>query len=102
MKRTEDKALAIIGISCRFPLGDNPRDFCDALLDGQIAFTEVPPDRFDTNKWYSHDRSTPLSTDNKWIAPIADADRFDYSFFGLSRAEARNMDPQQRLVLEES
>ncbi|WP_203300647.1 polyketide synthase [Marinobacter sediminum] len=89
--------FAIIGISCRFPGADNLDEFWDNLLSGKetVSFftdaelsTEVPPEQ----------RSNPAYVKAKGI--VQGFDQFDAAFFGISPAEARVMDPQQRILLE--
>ncbi|MFJ5137310.1 type I polyketide synthase, partial [Streptomyces sp. NPDC088707] len=88
----DDRTVAVVGLSCRFPGGANPAEFWDLLRNGRDAIAEPPADR-------AH------------LASLADGsprpggflprvDTFDAEFFGISPREAAAMDPQQRLVLE--
>ena len=84
--------IAIIGIGCRFPQADNPKQFWQLLANGVDAVTKVPASRREI---------APLSdSDFPWGGFLTEVDRFDADFFGISPQEAKNIDPQQRLLLE--
>ena len=41
-----DDAIAIIGMACNYPGGQNPDLFWDTIRNGRRAVGEVPPDRW--------------------------------------------------------
>ncbi len=92
--------IAIVGIGCRFPGADGPEDFWKLLLDGRDAISEVPEDRWSIQQYYHEGEIIRGKSASKWGGFMADIDGFDHSFFGISRAEAIAMDPQQRILLE--
>ncbi|MGL5832823.1 MAG: MupA/Atu3671 family FMN-dependent luciferase-like monooxygenase, partial [Waterburya sp.] len=85
--------IAIIGIGCRFPKANTPKDFWQLLSNGVDAITEVSPDRWNLN-------TLPKEINTSWGGFLEHVDQFDSGFFGISPIEARQMDPQQRLLLE--
>ncbi|GEM_PF-3640534 len=84
--------IAIIGMSCRFPLADNTEEFWSLLNNNTDAISEVPKDRWDNN--------TTEKIANRYGGFLKEIDQFDATFFSLSRREAELLDPQHRLLLE--
>jgi acyl transferase domain-containing protein len=80
--------VAIVGVACRFPGSRDPAELWDALLARRDLIGPVPAERLEIAPW---------AREGGFLAKI---DRFDASFFGLSRREAERMDPQQRIALE--
>lgn len=99
-RATIDEAIAIVGIACRFPRAATPRTFYQNLLDGLDAIAEVPRDRWDVDAYFDEDASVPGKSTTRWGGFLDDVASFDPAFFGISKREARDMDPQQRIVLE--
>ena len=93
-----DDAIAIIGLSCRFPGGPGPEVFWRLLRDGGDAIGEVPAGRWAAG--VPGDGDAGPGTAARYGGFIDGIDRFDAGFFGISAAEAAAMDPQQRLMLE--
>ncbi|MCP2288108.1 type I polyketide synthase [Nocardia amikacinitolerans] len=93
-------AVAIVGIGCRFPGADGPREYWDLLRAGVDAITEVPADRWDAAALYDPDPDAPGRMTTKWGGFLDDVEHFDAEFFGIAAKEATRMDPQQRLLLE--
>ncbi len=91
--------IAIIGVSGKYPGANNVSEFWDELAAGQTSVNEIPPDRWNWQDYLSNDK-TPGSIYTKWGAFIQDHDKFDADFFNISDAEARWMDPQERILLE--
>lgn len=94
--------IAIIGMSCRFPGANNYDEFWENLKNGVNSIKEIPPERWDINKFYSPDINEPNKSISKWCGLVDDFDKFDNRFFKISPREAQAMDPQQRLLLEET
>ncbi|HZB31893.1 MAG TPA: SDR family NAD(P)-dependent oxidoreductase [Streptosporangiaceae bacterium] len=92
--------LAIVGVACRVPGASDPEAFWRLLRAGADAVHEVPPSRWDTERYFSAEPGAPGRTVSKWGGYLDDLDLFDPSAFGISMAEAERMDPQQRLLLE--
>ncbi|MQX35684.1 SDR family NAD(P)-dependent oxidoreductase [Roseospira navarrensis] len=93
-------AIAIIGASGRFPMADDLAAFWDAIATGRDCITEVPPDRWDVDRFYHPDPHHPGTSTCKWMGAIGDIDRFDAAFFTMTPREAELVDPQQRLFLQ--
>jgi polyketide synthase PksN len=98
----EDTAIAIIGMSGRFPGAQNLDEYWANLSAGVDSVKEIPPERWDIRKYYDPDPKKKGRSSSKWGGFLSDIDKFDPLFFSISPAEARLMDPQQRLFLEES
>jgi acyl transferase domain-containing protein/acyl carrier protein len=92
--------IAVIGVSCRFPGAENPQQLWDHLVNGVDSITEIPPDRWNVDEFYSSDRTIPGKMITRWGGFLEDIDRFDAGFFGISPREAERIDPQQRILLE--
>lgn len=94
--------IAIVGIGCRFPGGvADTSGFWQLLTDGVDAIGEIPPDRFDIERYFDPTPATPGKVMSRWGGFIQQRlDAFDAEFFGLSRTYAERLDPQQRLLLE--
>ncbi|WP_044241708.1 type I polyketide synthase [Chondromyces apiculatus] len=93
--------IAIVGMGCRFPGGaDGPERFWRLLRDGVDAVAEVPPERWDAERYYDPDPDAAGKMYTRYGAFLRAIDRFDAAFFKISPREAARMDPQQRLVLE--
>ncbi len=99
---TQKDHIAIVGMACRFPGANNCDEFWENLKNGVNSIREIPPDRWDIGKYYSPDISEPNKSVSKWCGLVEGFDRFDHRFFGISSREAANMDPQQRMLLEET
>ncbi len=101
LKSAFDRAVAIVGIGCRFPGGiASPRELWEFLLAGGDAITEVPADRWDADALFAADPSTPGRTYARRGGFLQGVRLFDPEFFGISPREAAQIDPQQRLLLE--
>src|SRR5713226_9706511 len=87
-------------MSCRFPGAPDLDAFWRLLIEGVDAVGEVPPDRWDPATFYSPDPAAPGKSISRWGGFLDQIDQFDAEFFHLSPREAREMDPQQRLMLE--
>jgi len=101
--RTVDEGrtnIAIIGVGTRFP-GDmnTPDEMWQALLEGRDAITDLPEGRWSefTSEPRIAERVNKARTRGGYLSDIKG---FDAEFFALSKMEADNIDPQQRMALE--
>ncbi|MFD9476267.1 type I polyketide synthase [Streptomyces nojiriensis] len=95
-------AIAVIGMSGRFPGAAGIREFWGLLRDGRDGVTDAPPDRPWLRDLYSPTPGAPGRLPTRRGGFLEGLDRFDAGFFEISPREARRVDPQQRLLLEVS
>src|SRR5207253_3135688 len=72
------------------------------LRDGRDCITEVPPERWNWKDYYSDEPGTNRVHSSKWGGFIDGVDQFDPQFFNISPRVAPFLDPQERLMLEET
>ncbi|MFF9687116.1 SDR family NAD(P)-dependent oxidoreductase [Streptomyces sp. NPDC014623] len=94
--------IAVIGMSGAFPRAENTEAFWRNILEGRDCISEVPPSRWPVEKFYDERSGVPGKSSSKWMGVLEHADRFDPLFFSVSPGEAAAMDPQQRVLLQES
>jgi polyketide synthase PksJ len=95
-------AIAVIGMSGRFPGAKTIGEFWLNLCNGLESITEVPNDRWEPESIFDPDPASERRSYSKWGGFLQDIDEFEPLFFTLSPSEARFMDPQQRLCLMEA
>ncbi len=93
----DSSAVAVVGISCRFPGACSPEAFWGLLRKGESAITDIPHDRGDLAGLPEGDRSLASMQRGGYLDRI---DHFDPAFFGIAPREVESIDPQQRLILE--
>lgn len=101
----EGEPLAIIGMSVRLPGADDVDAYWRLLREGRDAIVEIPPERWSLDGFYEADVDTAVArrrSYGKWGGFLTDIDQFDPLRFGISPREAADIDPQERLFLEES
>lgn len=97
------KAVAVIGVACRYPSANNVEELWDVISSGTSTVQELPPDRVDTRKNFRLSQGQPSVSPKTFYGNFIDRpDAFDHAFFGINSREATYMDPQQRLLLETS
>ncbi|UII27311.1 alpha/beta fold hydrolase [Fulvivirga maritima] len=94
------KPIAIVGLSCRFPKAHNLQEFWNMLEKGIDAVEKIPINRWDIEEYYDADKSVPDKTHQRHAAMLDDLDKFDPFFFNISPAEASEMTPSQKLMME--
>ena len=85
--------IAIIGMAGRFPDSNSIDEFYDHLAEGKDLVKELSKERI-------RNTSLPESIHYQIGGYLDEIDRFDHTFFGISKGEAKKMDPHQRLLLE--
>lgn len=98
--KVPEEAVAIIGISGRFPESPDVATFWEQIKANKDLITEVPSDRWSWQEYYGDPQKEARKTKAKWGGFITDMDKFDPLFFNISPKEAALMDPQQRITLE--
>ncbi len=99
-QENQDKRIAVVSMSCRFPMSRTLEDFWHNLSSSKSMISEVPADRWNIDQYYSPDRKAAQKTYSKWGGFIDDVDKFDPFFFSIPPNEAKLMDPQERLFIE--
>ena len=92
-------AIAVIGMSGRFPMAEDLDTFWTNLATGRDCVSEIPETRWSQAAYFDPDPKTPGKTHSTWMGVLEKADCFDPLFFNISPAEAEQMDPQQRVFL---
>ncbi|WP_371657295.1 SDR family NAD(P)-dependent oxidoreductase [Streptomyces sp. NBC_00280] len=95
-----DDAIAVIGMSGRYPGAADLAEFWQNLVEGRDCVTEIPRERWDHDRFFQDGPPVPGRAYGKWGGFLDDVDRFDPLFFGISPREAELMDPQERLFLQ--
>jgi acyl transferase domain-containing protein/enoyl-CoA hydratase/carnithine racemase/acyl carrier protein/SAM-dependent methyltransferase len=99
----EHDAVAVIGMSCRFPQADNTDDYWRVLASGQNCIREVPPERWPLDDFFDPDPDEAIrlgKSYSKWGGFIDGVTEFDPQFFGILPRDAAAIDPQERLFLQ--
>lgn len=93
-----DSAIAVVGMSGRFPGAPDLDAYWANLLGGLCSVTDF------TEEELIADGADPQEVRGRDYIPakghLADADRFDAELFGFNRTEAAALDPQHRLLLQ--
>ncbi|MDV6263916.1 type I polyketide synthase [Rhodococcoides yunnanense] len=91
-------AIAVVGMACRFPGADGIEAYWQMLRDGVEGITH-----FATEELIDKGVSPQLVRHPDFVAAkgyLPDSSNFDWQFFRYNRADAANIDPQQRVFLE--
>lgn len=103
MRDMMENDIAIIGYAFDFPNGtDSNEKFWDVLKNGKDLVGEIPKKRWDWEKIYDSDPDAIGKSYSYHGAFLENIEYFDASAFRIMPVEAKNMDPQQRLVLKTS
>ena len=92
--------IAIVGVATRFPGDMNTAEGTwQALLDGRSGISDLPEGRWE--EFLSEPRiAERVAKARTRGGYLSDIKGFDAEFFALSKMEADNIDPQQRMALE--
>ena len=93
--------VAIVGMSCRFPGAQNVDEFWDNLLNQVDSVGEIPAGRWDIDQFFDASRK-PGKMYTREGGFLDDIAEFDAAFFNISDQEACWIDPQHRMLLENS
>ena len=95
----EEDKIAIIGIGLRMPQANSKEEFWDSMCNKADTIRLYPKSRHElTDAWLSPNEDKNESYQIQgYLDQIA---TFDEAFFDLSPAEARKMNPLQRLFME--
>lgn len=94
---------AILGIQCRLPAGaTNAQELAFVFQEGAEAVQEIPFERWDVDSAYSPLVPSPGRSYSRFGRFLDAVANFDAALLQMSRAEALGLDPQHRLLLEES
>jgi len=88
--------VAVVGMAGRFPGARTTDQLWDLLAAGRDAVGEIPAAR-----WCAEDGGA-AGQGPRWAGLLDSLENFDHRFFGISPREAQAMDPQQRMLLEET
>ncbi|MEY4483118.1 MAG: hypothetical protein RL693_570, partial [Verrucomicrobiota bacterium] len=102
MNNYSKSPIAIIGVSARLPGAEDMDALWEMLHEARDAISEVPPERWEAGDFYDADQSAPGKTYSTKGGFLPEVENFDASFFGIEGSDARKMDPQQRLALQEA
>ncbi|MYY83935.1 MULTISPECIES: thioester reductase domain-containing protein [unclassified Streptomyces] len=93
-----EQAVAVVGMSGRFPGAPDLDAYWANLRDGVCSLSEF------TEEELLADGTDPSELRHPAFVPVqgylADADRFEAELFGFNRTEAAALDPQHRVLLE--
>jgi polyketide synthase 13 len=92
--------IAVVGLATRLP-GDmnTPEQTWQALLEGRDGITDLPEGRW--SEFMEEPRlAEAIAKARTRGGYLKDIKGFDSEFFALSKTEADNIDPQQRMALE--
>ena len=98
----QSQPIAVIGMAGQFPGANDVDEFWQNIAAGKNSITEINPLRWDIEQFYQSGAAAAGKTNSKWLGQLQEIDLFDPLFFNISPREAKNMDPQQRLFLQES
>lgn len=94
--------IAIIGMGLRLPGGVNTAtSFWDLIINKASGRCRVPADRYNIDAFYDPTaRPKTVKAAYGYFIENYDLQRFDASFFSMSKSEVEKVDPQQRMLLE--
>lgn len=94
--------VAICGMGMRLPGGiHNANDLYDFLTNKGDARSVIEEDRYNVDAYYDpHGKHGTINTKHGYFLSDVDFSMFDLSMFTLTAAEAEQVDPNHRLVLE--
>lgn len=95
--------IAIVGIGLRLPGGIHTSEaFWDLLISKRETRCKVPATRYNIEGFYNKSKKTgSVATEyGHFLAESDRLDALDTSFFTMSKVEAEQIDPQQRMILE--
>ncbi|MEO3884633.1 beta-ketoacyl synthase N-terminal-like domain-containing protein [Nonomuraea sp. B5E05] len=95
---TDAPAVAIVGMSGRFPGARDVAGFWANLRDGVCSIADFGEEELLADGVPADELRHPGYVPSKGF--LADADRFEHELFGFGAAEARALDPQLRQLLE--
>ena len=91
-----EEAIAVIGISCRYPGASDPDTFWHNLCEGVVSTRHFTPEELQESgidpSVYEQANYIPAK------GYLENAGYFDASFFGYDADKAKRMDPQARLL----
>ncbi|WP_437650992.1 SDR family NAD(P)-dependent oxidoreductase [Sorangium sp. So ce362] len=93
------RAIAVVGVACRFPGAESKEAFWDNLRLGRSSITEVPRARWDAEALYrpAYEQGKSIS---KWGGFVEGIELFDPVHFEIPAEDAREIDPLTRVFLE--
>jgi len=100
--RQESEPIAVVGLACIFPGANSACQFWTNLVSAVDSVTEIPPDRWKPDDFYSADQDAQGKSISKWGGFVDTMGYFEPQFFEISPHQAESMDPQQMLFLEVS
>lgn len=97
-----ERDIAIIGMSGRFPGANNLDEYWKNLISGKNCISVIPKERWNWEKYYDENSENSYNGKmySKWGGFIEDIDQFDPYLFNITPADACKMDPQERMLLE--
>lgn len=99
-EKTILEPIAIVGMSCRFPQANTLQAFWKLLSEGKDTITEIPLERWNSSDYYDPDLTANRKTNQRHASLLKNIHDFDPLFFAISPAEATDMNPSQKLMLE--
>ncbi|MFI6165328.1 beta-ketoacyl synthase N-terminal-like domain-containing protein [Nocardia sp. NPDC051052] len=97
-----EQDVVVVGLACRYANARDSGEFWRTLATGHSDIAEVGPDQWDRERFFAPGDRNPGKINTKWLGKLAGARYFDNAFFNLSPREAVAIDPQHRLLLEET
>ncbi|MEE0931283.1 MAG: SDR family NAD(P)-dependent oxidoreductase, partial [Acutalibacteraceae bacterium] len=94
------KDIAIIGVSGMYPMADDIYEFWDNIKKGKDCTSTIPRDRWNWEDYFDPSNKEQGKSYSKWGGFLRNVKGFDAEFFGITKEQAKEMDPQERLLLE--